>query len=121
MLLTRIIEYLRCNYDFNLFLFFVIVTCVKTDLYIFGISFGYFSYFCICGVNKFSHKILRTFKSTIEKEILFEPVVKGKSLHKSQVAHQDGAYRGLSSMKRQGKFLLPPGWDSSPSQGYRQH
>ena len=25
---------------------------------------------------------------------------------------------GFGSMKRQGVFLLPPGWDASPSQGY---
>ena len=28
---------------------------------------------------------------------------------------------GFSSMKRLGVFLLPPGWDASPSQGYPQH
>ena len=40
------------------------------------------------------------------------------SLHTSLVAHQAGAYPGFSSMKRLGVFLLPPGWDASPSQGY---
>ena len=39
----------------------------------------------------------------------------------SQVAHQAGAYPGFCSMKRLGIFLLPPGWDVSPSQGYPQH
>ena len=43
-----------------------------------------------------------------------------KSLHTSLVAHQAGA-PGFSSMKRLGVFLLPPGWDASPSQGYLQH
>ena len=33
---------------------------------------------------------------------------KGLSLHKSQVAHQAGAYPGFSSMKQLGVFLLPP-------------
>ena len=28
---------------------------------------------------------------------------------------------GFRSMKRLGVFLLPPGWDASPSQGYPQH
>ena len=28
---------------------------------------------------------------------------------------------GFCSMKRLGVFLLPPGWDASPSQGYPQH
>ena len=36
----------------------------------------------------------------------------------SQVAHQAGAYLGFRSAKRSGIFLLPPGWDASPSQGY---
>ena len=38
-----------------------------------------------------------------------------KSLHMSQVAHQAGAYPRFCSMKRLGIFLLPPGWDASPS------
>ena len=46
--------------------------------------------------------------------------VKG-SLLSSQVAHQAGAYPGFCSMKRLGVFLLPPGWDASPSQGYPLH
>ena len=37
------------------------------------------------------------------------------SLHTSQVAHQAGAYPGFHSMKRLGIFLLPPGWESTPS------
>ena len=28
---------------------------------------------------------------------------------------------GFRSMKRLGVFILPPGWDASPSQGYPQH
>ena len=43
------------------------------------------------------------------------------NLHSGQVAHQAGAYPGFCSMKRPGVFLLPPGWDASPSQGYPQH
>ena len=35
-----------------------------------------------------------------------------------QVAHHAGAYPGFRSMKQLGVFLLPPGWDASPSQGY---
>ena len=42
-------------------------------------------------------------------------------VHASQVAHQARAYPGFCSMKRLGVFLLPPGWDASPSQGYPQH
>ena len=44
-----------------------------------------------------------------------------KSLHMSQVANQTGAYPGFCSMKRLGVFLLTPGWDASPSEGYPQH
>ena len=28
---------------------------------------------------------------------------------------------GFCSMKRLGVFMLPPGWDASPTQGYPQH
>ena len=45
---------------------------------------------------------------------------KGKVCGASQVAHQAGAYPGFCSMKRPGVFLLPPGWDASPSQGNLQ-
>ena len=37
------------------------------------------------------------------------------------MAHQAGAYPGFQGMKRLGVFVLPPGWDASPSQGYPQH
>ena len=46
---------------------------------------------------------------------------KGKVCIRANVAHQAGAYPGFRSMKRLGVFLLPPGWDASPSQGYPQH
>ena len=44
-----------------------------------------------------------------------------QSLYMSQEAHQARAYPGFFSMKQLGVFLLPPGWDASPSQGYPQH
>ena len=34
------------------------------------------------------------------------------------MSHQAGAYPGFSSMRRLGVFLLLPGKDASPSQGY---
>ena len=37
------------------------------------------------------------------------------------LADQAGAYPGFCSMKRLGIFLLSPGRDASPSQGYPQH
>ena len=45
-------------------------------------------------------------------------VKKGKVCIRANVAHQAGAYPGFCSKKRLGVFLLPPGWDASPSQGY---
>ena len=41
-----------------------------------------------------------------------------KSAYEPIVVHQAGAYPGFYSMKWLGVFLLPPGWDASPSQGY---
>ena len=41
----------------------------------------------------------------------------GKVCIWANVAHQAGAYPGFRSNKRLGVFLLPPGWDASPSQG----
>ena len=40
------------------------------------------------------------------------------SLHTSNVVLQTRACPGFCSMKRLGVFLLPTGWDASPSQGY---
>ena len=42
------------------------------------------------------------------------------SLLRSPVAHQTRAYPVFCSMKWLGVFLLPSGWDASPSQGYPQ-
>ena len=39
----------------------------------------------------------------------------------SQVANQARAYLRFSSMKQLGVFLLSPGWDASPSQGYNNN
>ena len=44
------------------------------------------------------------------------------SLHTSQVAQiRSALISAFSCMKRSGVFLLSPGWDVSPSQGYPQH
>ena len=40
------------------------------------------------------------------------------SPHMRQLANQAGTYPGFCSMKWLGVFILPPGWDASPSQGY---
>jgi len=47
-------------------------------------------------------------------------ISKKESLYTSLVAHQAGADLSFCSMKGLGVFLLPPGWDASPSQGYPQ-
>ena len=54
--------------------------------------------------------------------ILVVKVGKGKVKSASSllVAHTAGAYPGFRSIKRLGVFLLPPGWNASPSQGYPQ-
>ena len=40
------------------------------------------------------------------------------ALDMRQVAHEAGANPGFCIMKQLGVFLLPPGWDASPSHGY---
>ena len=45
-------------------------------------------------------------------------LVKGKVCIWANVAHQAGAFPSFCTMKRLGVFLLPPGRDASPSQGY---
>ena len=45
----------------------------------------------------------------------------GLSLYLNQVPHQTGAYPGYCRMKRLRVFVLCPGCDASPSQGYPQH
>lgn len=39
-------------------------------------------------------------------------------LHLIQMVHQPGAYPSFLTMKQLGVFLLPPGWDVGPWQGY---
>ena len=56
-------------------------------------------------------------ESMQESAVAIRPI----SMNTSQVARQVGAYPGFCSMKRAGLFLLPPGRDASPSQGYPQH
>ena len=46
---------------------------------------------------------------------------KGSLPHTSQVAHEVESYPGFFSKERQGSFLLPPGWDASPLQGYPRY
>ena len=46
--------------------------------------------------------------------------VKSACICMCQAAHQTSAYSSFCSMKWLEVFLLPPGWDASPSQGYPQ-
>ena len=57
------------------------------------------------------HIVERTYK-------LFNPNTVTQGGHTSHVAQQIGAYPGFYIIKRLRVFLLPPGWDASPSQGY---
>ena len=73
--------------------------CVQTLSFVFDISSQ-------SKTNKFLTSDIQTPKGKIK--LAYEPIV----------AHQARVYPGFSSMKRLGVFLLPPGWDASPSQGY---
>ena len=68
--------------------------------------------------RKYTYLIRQASIFNYPSEVKGRKVGKGKSLHKRQGAHQARAYPGFSCMKRLGIFLLPPGWDASPSQGY---
>ena len=49
------------------------------------------------------------------------PLGKVKSAFEPRRPIRPALISGFCSMKRLGVFLLPPGWDASPSQGYPQH
>ena len=60
-----------------------------------------------CIIQEFTSHVIVQNKIILLVKSAFKPV-----------AHQAGAYPGFCSMKRLRVFLLPPGWDASPSQGY---
>ena len=65
--------------------------------------------------------MLSLFNAKIEPEVTSSDLeCKVKSTYEAIVAYQVGAYPGFCSMNRLGVFLLPPGWNASPSQGYPQ-
>ena len=78
-----------------------------------------------CSSRKYSHQFHGTELVCLPTRHLARWVsrhpVDGKVCIRAKVAHQAGAYPGFRGMKRLGIFLLPPGWDASPSQGYPQH
>ncbi len=51
--------------------------------------------------------------------LIVQNILRGQP--RAKVAHTAGAYPGFLSIKQLGVFLLPPGWDASPSQGTPQH
>ena len=63
------------------------------------------------------HTITSYLAGVEDLEYIIALISQSISLHSGQVAHQAGAYPGFCSMKRLRVFLLPPGWDASPSQG----
>ena len=69
-------------------------------------------------LTRFSHDIGTGLEVQVKARL---PKLRSLSLHMRRVAHQARAYPGFRSMKRLGIFLLHPGWDASPSQGYPQH
>ena len=58
------------------------------------------------------------FSIQAEAEMAYEG--KGKVWIRAKWPISTGAYPGFCSKKRLGVFLLLPGWDASPSQGYPQ-
>ena len=50
-----------------------------------------------------------------------EVEVRSACIWKCQAAHQASTYSSFCSIRWLEVFLLPPGWDASPSQGYPQH
>ena len=57
------------------------------------------------------------------KTLLNEFVIKNQMESKGKVKSADlaGAYPCFCRIKRLRVFLLPPGWDASPSHGYPKH
>ena len=53
--------------------------------------------------------------------MIFPSVGKVKSAYEPRRPIKPALISGFRSMKRLRVFLLPPGWDASPSQGYPQH
>ena len=73
--------------------------------------------FILMETKSFLYEVFCT-STRSEKEAKGNSEVKVLSLHLRQVAHEAGAYPSFCSMKQLGVFLLSPGWDASPSQGY---
>ena len=76
-------------------------------------TYKYRNLFKLCWPSQsktFFHKRKHATSSRVKRDTL--------SLYTSQVAHQAGAYPVILSMERPGVFLLPPGWDTSLSQGF---
>ena len=76
-----------------------------------------FSWICVLNEQRLLIYFIRFLRNFSSYQILTQHS-KRQSLHTSQVA---GVCPGFRSTKRLGVFLLPPGWDASPSQGYTQH
>ena len=66
-------------------------------------------------------QIIATILGLIDSTYIIAEGQVGEDCIRAKVANQAGAYPGFLSMKRLRIFLLPPGWDASPSQGYAQH
>ena len=95
------------------------------------------SYFCLCSktigmkiyvtctfihmkIKSFSYETFSTSTRSKEANGNSEVEVKSACICMCQAAHQASTYSSFCSMWLE-VFLLPPGWDASPSQGYPQH
>ena len=71
-------------------------------------------------IKPFSCETFSTSTRSKEANSNSEVEVKSACICMCQAAHQANMYSSFCSMWLE-VFLLPPGWDASPSQGYPQH
>ena len=71
-------------------------------------------------IKSFSCETFSTSTRSKEANCNSEVEVKSACICMCQAAHQARTYSSFCSMWLE-VFLLPPGWDASPSQGYPQH
>ena len=99
----------QCKWRILLFLCRGVCKKMTCTLRILSNDETFWHYLCNCIVM---YKVASTINLVVSRG---HPSKKWYSLH---TGHQAGAYPGFCSMKRLGVFLLPPGWDASPLQGY---
>ena len=68
-------------------------------------------------VHTHAKKELGQYPAVLTSHLVNNPYIRAKWLIRSART----CISGFCNMKQPGVFLLPPGWDASPSQGYSQH